>query len=94
MLVAIVLLATFMNKDDGHTDYKEVIRMKDEIIKEITKDRDEMRKIHESAIMEIHVKDSLLRLKYKTIVIQNEKIPVYVAGLSDSALRSAIESYR
>lgn len=94
MLVAIVLLATFLNKDVDQTGYKELLKAKDEMIQSIIKEREAERRSHELTIMELHRKDSLLQLKYKTIIINNEKIPVYVSGLSDSALRSAVENFR
>lgn len=94
MIAAIVLMFTFLSRKDDGSGYKEIIKTKDELIESITKQRDAERKEHELTIMELHRKDSLLQLKYKTIIIQNEKIPVYVSGLSDSALRRAIEEFR
>lgn len=94
MLVAIVLLATFLGKDDDGFDYKSELKAKDDIIQSILKDREADRLAHEAVINEFKRKDSLLRVNYQTTIIKYEKIPVTVAGLSDTALRSAIENYR
>lgn len=94
MIAAIVLLSTFLNNDDRHSEYKEALKAKDQAIETIIKEREIDRAERKALIMELGRKDSLLQLKYKTIIINNEKIPVYVSGLSDSALRSAVESYR
>lgn len=94
MIAAIVIMFTFLNKENNNSDYKEALKAKDDIIKTIIAEREADRAEREALIMDIRRKDSLLQLKYKTVIIQNEKIPVFVSGLSDSALRSAVEAFR
>lgn len=91
---AVIVLITFFNRSKGGIDYKELIKAKDETIQAVARERDAYREMKDDAIKELQTKDSLLQLRVKTNTIRYEKIPVIVAGISDTALRSAIEDFR
>lgn len=94
-ILAVLLLAGifFRSKPPVQSGIKEFIEAKDETIKSIGRERDTYREWKDALNTEILIKDSLLKVNYKTTVIRYEKIPAAVNAMPADAIISAINNY-
>ena len=90
LLCGVILFFTFGNK----SNYKGELKAKDELIKSITNERDAERKLNDLIVDQLHEKDSMLQIKYKSNTIIYEKIPVIVEHYSNDELKRAVEEFR
>lgn len=95
LLIAAVVLIIWMfrsNKSDNDL-YKFQLSIKDSAIQNVIRSRDEYRKYSDDLLMQLREKDSLLQTRFKTTVIQYEKIPNHITSLSKDSLRAAVNQY-
>jgi len=90
LVSGVIIFFTFFNK----SDYSGELKAKDDLIKSITNERDAERKLNDLVVEQLHEKDSMLQIKYKSNTIIYEKIPVIVEHYNNDELRSAVENFR
>ncbi len=94
LLIVILLAGIFFRKPmPDNSLVKELVKAKDSEIQSITRERDIYRQWKDEARNELLKKDSLLNTKFKTTVINYEKIPSNVRNLTNEELRRAVYSY-